>query len=322
MTKLRILMRRMREIIADTGSLAVQLDKLVHLIADLVAADVCTVYLKRRDDSLEVFATKGLDKQAAHATLLHGEGLVGHCAETAASVNAPDAQSHAHFSYRSGNAEDVYESLLAVPIMRAGKVLGVLVAHNRTRRVYSEEDVEVLKATAMVVADLLVPSSVTKAENIFISYRRSDTRHIAGRIYDRLGNDFPKESVFFDVEKIPIGINFRTFIRTNVNSSFVMLSIIGTSWMKKMNWMRPGLPFVAKTEDFVRIEIELALEFGVPVLPLLVDDARMPARTVLPNSIAPIATTNAASVRSGRDFHSDMDIVVNKIRSMERRNFQ
>ena len=92
-----------------------------------------------------------------------GEGLVGRCAELAMPVNEPDAQNHPAFSYRPETGEEIYHSLLAVPILRGGAVLGVLVVQNRTQRVYSEEDVEVLQTTAMVVAEQLVSGAVAGA---------------------------------------------------------------------------------------------------------------------------------------------------------------
>lgn len=319
---LRKLMRRMREIVAETADGDTRFDKVVHQIAGFMVADACTIYLKRDDGSLELFATAGLNKAAVHLIRLkRGEGLVGRCAATEETINEADARSHPAFSYRPETGEDTYQSLLATPIRRSGQVLGVLVVQNRTPRKYPDEDVEVLETTGIVVAEMLAFRRVATAENIFISYRRSDTRHIAGRIYDRLGSEFPKTSVFFDVDKIPIGTDFRAFIETSVNSSFVMLSIIGSSWVNK-NWTPSWVRFSTRAEDFVRIEIELALELGVPILPVLVDEACMPAREVLPKSIAAIGTINAASVRSGRDFHTDMDIVVNKIKSMKRRSFE
>ena len=92
-----------------------------------------------------------------------GEGLVGRCAELNVTVNEPEASSHPAFSYRPETGEEIYHSLLAVPIGRSGQVLGVLVVQNRTQKEYSDEDVEVLQATAMVVAEHLVSGAVAGA---------------------------------------------------------------------------------------------------------------------------------------------------------------
>jgi len=126
-----------------------------------MVAEVCSIYLRRQDSSLELFATEGLKKEAVHETRMkRGEGLVGRCAELAVPVNEPDAPSHPAFSYRPETGEEIYHSLLAVPVLRAGTVLGVLVIQNRTPRTYSDEDVEVLQTTAMVIAEHIVSGAV------------------------------------------------------------------------------------------------------------------------------------------------------------------
>lgn len=158
---LRIFMRRLREIMAEPSDGQSRLDKIVRLIAGLMVAEVCSIYLKRQDGSLELFATEGLNPGAVHNTFMkRGEGLVGRCAELAVTINEPDAQSHPAFSYRPETGEEVYHSFLAVPILRGGDVLGVLTVQNKTHKEYSDEDVEVLQTTAMVLAEHLVSGSV------------------------------------------------------------------------------------------------------------------------------------------------------------------
>ena len=158
---LRVIMRRLREIMAEPDDGPTRLDKIVRQISGMMVAEVCSIYIKHQDGTLELFATEGLNKEAVHRTLLkRGEGLVGRCAELGVSVNEPDAQHHPAFSYRPETGEEVYHSLLAVPLLRGGVVLGVLVVQNRTPREYSEEDVEVLEATAMLVAEQLVSGAV------------------------------------------------------------------------------------------------------------------------------------------------------------------
>jgi phosphotransferase system enzyme I (PtsP) len=158
---LRIIMRRLRDVMAEAHDGQSRLDAIVHLIAGVMVAEVCSIYLKRQDGSLELFATEGLNPDAVHSTRLkRGEGLVGRCAELGVPVNEPDAQSHPSFSYRPETGEEVYHSLLAVPIQRSGQVLGVLVLQNKTFKEYSDEDVEVLQATAMLVAENLVSGAV------------------------------------------------------------------------------------------------------------------------------------------------------------------
>ena len=158
---LRIIMRRLRDIMSGAGDGQSRLDQIVRQIAGVMVTDVCSLYLKRQDGSLELFATEGLNRSAVHATRLNrGEGLVGRCAELNITINEPDAPTHPSFSYRPETGEEVYHSLLAVPIQRSGQVLGVLVVQNRATKVYSEDDVEALEATAMVVAEQLVSGAV------------------------------------------------------------------------------------------------------------------------------------------------------------------
>ena len=158
---LRIIMRRLREIMAEPSDGQSRLDKIVRQIAGLMVAEVCSIYLKRQDGSLELFATEGLNPGAVHNTFMkRGEGLVGRCAELAVPINEPDAQNHPAFSYRPETGEEIYHSFLAVPVLRDGDVLGVLTVQNKTHKEYSDEDVEVLQTTAMVLAEHLVTGAV------------------------------------------------------------------------------------------------------------------------------------------------------------------
>ncbi|MFM9940607.1 MAG: phosphoenolpyruvate--protein phosphotransferase [Hyphomicrobiaceae bacterium] len=159
---LRIIMRRLREIMGEPTDGQSRLDRIVRQIANLMVAEVCSIYLKRQDGSLELIATEGLNKTAVHNTFMkRGEGLVGRCAELALPVNEPDAQTHPAFSYRPETGEEIYHSFLAVPILRGGEVLGVLTVQNKTPREYPDDDVEALQATAMVLAEHLVTGAVT-----------------------------------------------------------------------------------------------------------------------------------------------------------------
>ncbi|MGE0851696.1 MAG: phosphoenolpyruvate--protein phosphotransferase [Hyphomicrobiaceae bacterium] len=161
---LRIILRRLREIMAEPSDGQSRLDRIVRQIAGLMVAEVCSIYLKRQDGSLELFATEGLNPAAVHNTFMkRGEGLVGRCAELAVPINEPDAQNHPSFSYRPETGEEIYHSFLAVPILRDGDVLGVLTVQNKAHKEYSDEDVEVLQTTAMVLAEHLVSGAVPGA---------------------------------------------------------------------------------------------------------------------------------------------------------------
>lgn len=158
---LRIIMRGLRDIMAGPGDAQSRLNEIVRQIAGVMVTEVCSIYLKRKDGSLELFATQGLKSEAVHKTRMkRGEGLVGRVVEFNVTINEPEAAQHPAFSYRPETGEAPYHSLLAVPIQRSGQSLGVLVVQNSAARVYSDEDVEVLETTAMVVAENLVSGLV------------------------------------------------------------------------------------------------------------------------------------------------------------------
>jgi phosphotransferase system enzyme I (PtsP) len=152
----RILLRKLREIMADRASAQKRLDRLVSVIAANMVAEVCSIYLRRAGSALELFATEGLNRSAVHRTRMRaGEGLVGLVAETAEPINLSEAPSHPRFSYRPETGEDPYRSFLGVPIVRGGQVYGVLTVQNRAARLYDEEEVEALQTVAMVLAEIV-----------------------------------------------------------------------------------------------------------------------------------------------------------------------
>ncbi len=151
----RRLLRRLRDIMAGSGSAQERLDRIVRIVAAEMVAEVCSAYVMRAGEVLELFATEGLRPEAVHRTRLRvGEGLVGGIAATARPLALADAQSHPDFAYRPETGEEIYHSLMGVPILRGGRVLGVLVVQNRTLRHYTEDEIEVLQTIAMVVAEL------------------------------------------------------------------------------------------------------------------------------------------------------------------------
>ena len=152
----RVLLRRLREVMAEPVSAQERLDKIVVLIAANMVAEVCSVYVLRVDGTLELYATEGLKREAVHQTVLRqDEGLVGLVASEANPINLSEAPAHPAFSYRPETGEESYHSFLGVPILRAGNTLGVLVVQNRARRTYSEEEEEALQTTAMVLAETI-----------------------------------------------------------------------------------------------------------------------------------------------------------------------
>jgi len=159
------LLRRLREVMAERESAQVRLDKVVVLIASNMVAEVCSLYLRRRDGSLELFATEGLNPGAVHNThLKSGEGLVGLIAEQAEPMQFPDAQHHPAFSYRPETGEEIYHSFVGVPVLRGGHTIGVLTVQNRTKRQYSDEEIEALQTTAMVMAEMIASGGLITEE--------------------------------------------------------------------------------------------------------------------------------------------------------------
>src|ERR1700742_4443923 len=158
----RVLLRRLREVMAEPVSAQDRLDKIVVLIAANMVAEVCSVYVLRVDGTLELYATEGLKREAVHQTVLSSdEGLVGLVASEANPINLSDAQNHPAFSYRPETGEEIYHSFLGVPVLRAGNTLGVLVVQNRARRTYTEEEEEALQTTAMVLAEMIASGELS-----------------------------------------------------------------------------------------------------------------------------------------------------------------
>ena len=152
----RRLLGRIRDLMASEATAQAKLDKVVQVIAAGMVAEVCSVYILRAGEVLELFATKGLRRRAVHQTRLRvGEGLVGEIAAYAQPLALSDAQSHPAFVYRPETGEEIFRSLMGVPILRSGRVAGVLVVQNKIERAYSDEEIEAMQITAMVLAELV-----------------------------------------------------------------------------------------------------------------------------------------------------------------------
>jgi len=155
-TGTRRLLRRLRDVMAASGTAQERLDRIVRIIAAEMVAEVCSAYVMRAGEVLELFATEGLRREAVHRTRLRvGEGLVGVIAATARPLALADAQAHPDFAYRPETGEEIYHSLMGVPVLRGGRVLGVLVVQNRTLRHYTEDEIEIAQTIAMIVAELV-----------------------------------------------------------------------------------------------------------------------------------------------------------------------
>ncbi len=161
----RRLLRALREMMTERMTAQSRLDRFARLIAAHMKVDVCSIYLRRASGVLELFATQGLKPQAVHETrMAPEEGLVGLVARASEPVNLADAPRHPRFSYRPETGEDEMRSFLGVPILRGGRLLGVLVVQGRLVRRFVEDEIEALQTVAMVLAEI-VASGELIAEN-------------------------------------------------------------------------------------------------------------------------------------------------------------
>jgi phosphotransferase system enzyme I (PtsP) len=140
---------------ADKAAGQERLDKITHLTADSMGTEVCSIYLFRDDETLELCATQGLNPESVHQTRMKlGEGLVGRVARTGKVINAADAPSAKGFRYMPETGEEIYSSFLGVPIQRLGEKLGVLVVQSKEAREFSADEIYALEVVAMVLAEM------------------------------------------------------------------------------------------------------------------------------------------------------------------------
>ncbi len=171
-----MLLKRLRELMAAALEPQERLDRIVREIASNMVAEVCSLYVLRADGVLELYATEGLNPDAVHlAQLKLGQGLVGTIAAGARPLNLTDAQHHPAFAYLPETGEEAYLSFLGVPVLRAGRTLGVLVVQNKTMRTYRDDEVEALETTAMVIAEMIAAGDLSRLgrAGIELDLRRS-----------------------------------------------------------------------------------------------------------------------------------------------------
>lgn len=151
----RKLLSRLQAVMAEAGAGQERLDRITHLIADSIGTEVCSIYLLRDSDTLELCATQGLDPEAVHVTRMRlGEGLVGRVARSARAINTANAPGEKGFRYMPETGEERYSSFLGVPIQRLGERLGVLVVQSKVAREFSGDEVYALEVVAMVIAEM------------------------------------------------------------------------------------------------------------------------------------------------------------------------
>jgi hypothetical protein len=150
-----------------------------------------------------------------------------------------------------------------------------------------------------------------RSPRVFISYRRADSADVTGRIYDRLSGHFGASTIFKDVDSIPPGIDFKEHLEKAVGKCKIFLVVIGDNWLQAADSLQNNR--LENPRDFVRIELEAALNRNIPVIPLLVRGASMPAEEKLPPSLRKLVYRNAIPIRSDPDFHRDMDRLIEAI---------
>jgi TIR domain len=142
---------------------------------------------------------------------------------------------------------------------------------------------------------------------IVISYRRADSSAIAGRMFDRLTARYGEQSVFMDIDHIPFGADFRTHMQEMLQRADVVIAVIGPNWL---GVGADGATRMREPTDPIRVEIETAVARKTPIIPVLVDGARMPQSADLPKKFGNFAFLNAAEVATGRDFRTHVDRLI------------
>jgi len=164
---LRRLLSRIRDVMAAPGSAQTRLARIVSIIAKDMATEVCSIYVRRAGDVLELYATQGLRATAVRRTRLRvGEGLIGEIAAKGRPLALADAQSHPNFVFRPETGEEIFHSLMGVPILRGGRVVGVVAVQNATLREFTEEEIEALQTVAMVLAELVAGNDVVGQDEV------------------------------------------------------------------------------------------------------------------------------------------------------------
>jgi hypothetical protein len=148
------------------------------------------------------------------------------------------------------------------------------------------------------------------AAKVFISYRRDDSAGTAGRVNDRLEREFGRDRLFMDVDSIPLGVNFVDMLSEEVAKCDVLLAVIGPNWLNARD--EDGNRRLESPHDFVRIEIGAALQRNIPVIPILLDGAKMPKANQLPKEVEKLSLRNGLDVRHA-SFHNDIDKLVRNL---------
>lgn len=189
----RALLKALRTVMAGAGDGQQRLDKVVRLVAQNMMAEVCSIYLKRDETTLELCATEGLRADSVHSARLRvGQGLVGRIAERAEPFATDDARNAPGFRYLPETGEEIYASFVGVPIQRVGEIMGVLVVQNKSARIYDDMEVEALEIVAMVIAEMTEAGAFLGSEGVAAGQGR---RTGAVRLHGRAASDGVAEGI-------------------------------------------------------------------------------------------------------------------------------
>jgi hypothetical protein len=168
-------------------------------------------------------------------------------------------------------------------------------------------------ATDTCERKLRVFQSSPMPSKVFISYRRDDAGHAAARVHDRLEREFGADLLFMDVDAIPLGVNFTKVLRDEVTKCDVLLALIGPNWLDVRD--KQGNRRLDNPADVLRIEIGTALQRDIPVIPILLDGARMPEPDELPKDLEELSVRNGIDIRHA-SFRSDMDKLIRGLKGV------
>ncbi len=179
-TSAREILTGLHEVMASRHGAQAKLNKVVKIIAEAMASEVCSIYLLR-DGVLELFATLGLNQEAVHVTkLAMGEGLVGTIAKDVALLNLAEAASHPEFIYLPETGEEMFHSFAGVPIIRKERAIGVLAVQHADPRAYDELEIEALQTVAMVLSELIANAGLADRASAAADSRDGGTQHLTG----------------------------------------------------------------------------------------------------------------------------------------------
>ena len=165
--------------------------------------------------------------------------------------------------------------------------------------------------TEFAPPELVSPAITPRgARPLFMSYRREDTAHAAGRLHERLADAFGRDRVFMDIDAVPLGVDFVEHISEQIVGCSAVIVMIGRQWLTVTD--RKGLARLFTESDFVRTEVSAALRLNVPVIPVLVDDADMPTPEELPDDLRPLSRRNGIELSATR-WRTDVERLIKEL---------